>query len=140
MFQAVGKPSIGTKISAAGVIILAISIYPFSLKWGMVGTAFSVFLSTMITLPFNCYMAIKMAKCSLKEFFKPISMALINTGLMVIGIIVIKNYLFVQVGFWQFFSLVFAGATIYFMVAYFFDRYFNYGIYKLIKKRITALK
>lgn len=140
MFQAVGKPSIGTKISAAGVIILAITIYPLSLKWGITGTAVSILLSILITLPVYCYMAIKIIKCSVWEFIKPAFVALINTGLMVIGIFVIKNYLFVQIGFVQFFSLIFAGATIYFMVAYFFDRYFNYGIYKLIKERITALK
>ena len=140
MFQALGRPSVGTKISAFGIIILGIIIYPLSRKWAMSGVALSIFLSTLITLPFNCYMAIKMAKCSLREFFKPVFMALINTGLMVTGIVIIKNYLFVQASFWQFFSLIFVGATIYFIVAYFFDRYFNYGIYKLIKERITALK
>jgi O-antigen/teichoic acid export membrane protein len=140
MFQAVGRPSIGTKISAAGVIILAITIYPLSLKWGITGTAVSILLSSLLTLPVHCFMAIKIAKCSGREFIRPILLALINTGIMMSGIFGLKNYFFIQISFVQFFSLVFIGAAIYFMVAYFFDRYFNYGIYKLIRERITALK
>jgi len=140
MFQAVGRPSIGTKISAAGVIILAITIYPLSLKWGITGTAVSILLSTLITLPVHCSMAIKIVKCSGREFIRPILLALINTGLMMSAVFGVKNYLFVKIGFVQFFSLIIGGAAIYFVVAYFFDRYFNYGIYKLIKERIAALK
>ena len=140
MFPAVGRPSIGTKISAVGVIILAITIYPLTLKWGITGTAVSILLSTLITLPVHSYMAIKVAKCSGREFISPILLAMINTGIMMIGIFVVKNYLFVKIGFVQFFSLVIGGAAIYIVVSYFFDKIFNYGIYKLIRDRIIALK
>ena len=140
MFQAVGRPSIGTKIATAGVIVLAITIYPLSLKWGITGTAVSILLSTLITLPVHCYMAIKIAKCSVGEFIRPILLAMINTGIMMIAVFGVKNYLFVQIGFVEFFSLVISGAAIYFVVAYIFDKFFDYGVYKLIKDRITATK
>jgi hypothetical protein len=74
------------------------------------------------------------------EFIKPILFAIINTGIMVIGVFGIKNYLFMKIGFVQFFSLVIGGAVIYFVAAYIFDRYFDYGIYKLIHERVKALK
>jgi len=67
-------------------------------------------------------------------------LAMINTGIMMSGIFGVKNYLFIKVGFVQFFSLIVSGAVIYFVVAYFFDKFFEYGIYKLIGKRIKALK
>jgi PST family polysaccharide transporter/lipopolysaccharide exporter len=140
MFQAVGRPSIGTKIEAVGVIILAITIYPLSLKWGITGIAISFLLSILITLPVHCYMAIKIVKCSVWEFIKPILLAMINMGIMMNGIFGVKNYLFIKVGFVQFFSLIVSGAVIYFIIAYFFDKFFDYGIYKLIKDRIMALK
>jgi len=140
MFQAIGKPSIGTKIGAAEVMILAITIYPLSLKWGITGTALSFLLSILIALPVHCYMAIKISKCTVGEFIKPILLAMINTGIMMIAVFGVKNYLFVQIGFVQFFSLVVGGAVIYFVVAYIFDKFFDYGIYKLIRERIKALK
>ena len=139
MFQAVGRPSIGTKIATAGVIILAVTIYPLSLKWGITGTAVSILLSTLITLPVHCYMAIKISKCSVWEFFTPILLAMINTGIMMIVVFGVKNYFFVKIGFVHFFSLIVGGAIIYFIIAYFYDRFFDYGIYKLIKTRIVAL-
>jgi len=140
MFPAVGRPSIGTKISAGGVVILAITIYPFSLKWGITGTAVSILLSTLITLPVHCCMAIKISKCTVAEFAKPILLAMINTGIMMSGIFIVKNFLFTQIGFIQFFSLIVGGVAIYFMVVYFFDKYFDYGLYKLIKDKMIALK
>jgi len=140
MFQAVGRPSIGTRIAAAGVIILGITIYPLSLKWGITGTAVSISLSTLITLPVHCCLAIKISKCTVVEFIKPISLAIINMGVMMCVVFAVKKYIFVRVGFGHFFSLVGVGAMIYFIVAYFFDKIFNYGIYKLIKERIMALK
>ena len=140
MFPAVGRPSIGTKIEAAGTIILVITIYPLSLKWGITGTAVSILLSILITLPVHCYMAIKISKCTVTEFIRPILLAMINTGIMMIIVFGVKNYLFTQIGFIQFFSLVVGGTAIYIVVAYFFDKIFNYGIYKLIRDRIIALK
>lgn len=140
MFQAVGRPSVGTKIATAGVIILAITIYSLSLKWGITGTAVSILLGTLITLPVHCYMAIKIVKCSVWEFIKPILLAIINTGIMMSAVFWVKNYLFVKIGFVEIFSLVIGGAIFYFAVAYLFDRYFSYGIYKLIRERIIALK
>jgi hypothetical protein len=74
------------------------------------------------------------------EFIRPILLAMINSGIMMSAVFGIKNYLFVKIGFGQFFSLIVGGAAIYFVVSYFFDRYFDYGIYKLIHERVKALK
>ena len=139
MFQAVGKPSINTKILTIGVIILAVFIYPLSLKYGITGTAISYSLSNLITLPIYCYMAIKILKSSVGEIIKPILLALINTGIMMIVIFSIKEYLFVQIGFIQFFILIIIGIIIYLIIAYFYDKLYDYGIYKLIKNRIKVL-
>jgi NDP-sugar pyrophosphorylase family protein len=73
------------------------------------------------------------------EIIKPISLALINTGIMMIVIFSIKEYLFVQIGFMQFFILIIIGIIIYLIIAYFYDKFCDYGIYKLIKSRIKGL-
>ncbi|GAG63173.1 unnamed protein product [marine sediment metagenome] len=140
LFQAVGMPSINTKIYTFRLLILGLCIYPLSFYYGIIGIAFSIFLSSLFVLPFIGYMALKIMKCSFLEFIKPILLPLINTLLMVVGIFIIKKYIFIKIDFIKFFYLIFAGMIIYFMIAYLFDRYFNYGIYKLIKERIAALK
>ena len=139
-FQASGRPSIGTKISALGVIILAIIVYPLTARWGATGAVTSLFLSVLLPSPIIWYAAMKIAKCSFWEFFKPVMFAMINAGIMMVAIFAIKNFLFVQIGFVQFFSLIVGGVAIYFMVAYFYDKFFDYGIYKLIHERVKALR
>lgn len=137
-FQALGRPSIGTKISLLRVIILIIVCYPLSSMWGITGAVTSLFLATLIPSPIVWYMAIKTTRVTFMEFFIPVLIALINTGIMVCIIIVLKQYILNQVHMPVFFFLIFAGMIIYLACASFFDRYMNYGVYNLIKSRITA--
>ena len=139
-FQASGRPSIGTKISAIGVIILAITVYPLTARWGAPGAVASLFLSVLITSPIVWYMAIRVMRCTLGEFFKPVLISLINTGVMVCGILLIKNSISMQVGFAGVFGLIFVGMFIYGVMTFIFDKCANYGIYKLTRERIAVLR
>jgi len=138
-FQASGRPSIGTKISTLGVIILAIIVYPLSSRWGATGAVASLFLSVLIPSPIVWYMGIKVIKCTYSEFFKPVLISLINAGIMVCVIIVIKNLIVMQVSFAGFFGLIFVGIVTYIAVAFCFDRCLNYGSYRLIRERVAVL-
>jgi len=140
LFYASGRPSINTKIAAFGLIILASLIYPLSLRWGVVGTVSSLFLSVLLLSPIIWYVAIKTIKCSFPEFVKPVLFSLINMAVMVSTIFVIKRYIFPQVNIASFFGLVFAGMMIYLVVACFLDKYLNYGMYRLVRERIAVLK
>ena len=139
-FQASGRPSIGTKISMLGVIILVIIVYPLSSRWGMTGTVFSLFLSALLTSPIVWYMVIRIVKCSVSEFAKPVLFPLINTGIMVTIISIIKKYVLTYINLANFVGLIFVGVTIYFVIAYFFDRCVSYGIYRLVMERVDSLK
>ena len=137
-FQASGRPSIGTKISTFGIIILVIIVYPLSSKWGSIGAVSALFLSSLISSPIVWYMAIQVIKCTYSEFFKPVLLSLINTGIMVSVIHVIRT-VFIQFSFAELFGLIFVGIVIYNIVAYLFTKYLNYDSYKLIMERITVL-
>jgi len=139
-FQASGIPSIVTKISFLGAVILLIIIYPLSSRWGVTGTVASLFLSVLFPSPIVWYMAIRTTRCSIQEFFKPVLLPLINTGIMVSAILVIEQFVLIRPNFTGFFGLIFIGIITYFAVAYSFDRYLNYGSYRLIKQRILALQ
>jgi len=138
-FQASGKPSIGTKISTISVIILAILVYPLSSRWEVTGAVASLFLSALIPSPIVWYMAIRVMRCTFGEFFKPVLISLINTGIMVCIIIVMKNLILTQVSFTGFFGLIFVGMLIYAAMTFIFDKCTNYGAYNLIKQRIAVL-
>jgi O-antigen/teichoic acid export membrane protein len=138
-FQATGRPAIGTKISTLGVIILAISLYPLTSRWGATGAVASLFLSALITSPIVWYMAIKVIRCSSWEFLKPILISLINTGIMVSTIFVIREYYSTNINYFGFFGLIFIGIIVYLVIAYYFDKYTAYGMYRSIRERMDAL-
>jgi len=137
-FLASGKPSIATNITFFSVIILVIIVYPLSSKWGATGAVASLFLSVLLSSPIISYMVIRVIRCTFAEFFKPVSIALINTSIMVFTITIFKQYVFNQIYIQEFFFLIFIGTTIYLTFSCFFERYMNYGIYKLIKTRIAV--
>ena len=98
------------------------------------------FISFLIVSPISWYMAIKVTGCSFLEFSKPIIISLINTGIMVFVLIVIKQGMIGQIYFPQFILLIFSGMTVYLLVAYFIGRVINYNVYKLIKQRLIVLR
>ena len=128
-FQASGRPSIGTKISALGVMILVTLVYPLSVRWGAPGAAASLFLSVLLTSPIVWYMAIRVMRCTYSEFFKPVLISLINTGIMVSVVLAMKDLIGTQIGFGGFFGLVFMGVFIYGGMSFIIDKYTNYKIY-----------
>jgi len=139
-FQAVGKPAIGTKISMIGTIILICIVYPLSSRWGVAGAVASLFFSSLIPSPIAWYLAIKVIGCSFLEFFKPVIISLINTGIMVFTLTILRQFVPVQIHILQFLLLIFAGMTIYLLVAYIIGRVVNYDVYKLLMQRISVLR
>ena len=139
-FQASGRPSIGTKLSAFGVMVLIIFIYPLCSQWGITGVVASLFLSVLIPSPIIWYMVIKLMRGTFGEFFKPILISLINTGIMVFIILVIKERILTHVNIAEFFGLIFVGIITYLGFAYFLGRVMNYEVYKLIMQRIVVLR
>lgn len=139
-FYAKGNPSIGAKLAYLGVLIFAITVYPFSSRWGATGAVSSLFLSYLVPAPIGWYLAIRMMKCTFLEFFKPILISIINTGIMVSIIVVIKEYFLLEVKFVEFFGLIVVGMLTYAVMATIFDKYAKYGIYSLIRERIAAFR
>lgn len=139
-FQATGRPAIGTKISTLGVIILAITVYPLTVRWGATGAVASLFLSVLLTSPMVWYMAIKIIGCSVGQFMKPLALSLISTVVMASSIMGIKEYMAVQIGIIGFGGLVVGGMIIYISAAFLFDKLANYGMYGLIRERVAGFR
>jgi len=133
-FQASGKPSVGTKISIIQILIIASTIYPLTVVFGLTGTISSVFLSLICTTPISFYYGTKLMKCSLKEVSQPIIVPLISSVSMIIIISGVKEYLLSNVSFIWFGGLVLFGIIIYIGILLVFERYSNYDIFTLIKR------
>jgi len=77
-FYAVGKPEIETRWQVVRLIVLAASIYPLTLQWGILGASVAVCLSTLVSTIGFIFMVIGVTRCGVKDFSKMIVFPLIS--------------------------------------------------------------
>lgn len=140
IFQAVGKPGIGTKITSLTVILMVLMIYPLSHQWGLQGTVAVVFLSQVIVAPLTLYMGRRISKCTWVELLSPILFSVISTGIMMITMRAAKFYLFSESDFYSFIGLIVIGIITYGIITYLLDKLFQFGVYSIIRERILAAR
>jgi len=138
IFYGVGKPKVDTKLQILRLFILALLIYPFTVKWGILGTSFVVFLSIFITSIGFSYYAIKITKCGIKDFTKTIVIPLINAAFVTVLIVGSKSI--ISSGMWKFIIFTGVGFLTYFIMTYISDKLFNYKMHALLKESFQSLK
>ena len=139
VFQAIGKPKIETKWQLIRLFILAALIYPFSLRWGILGASIAVFLSILVsTIGFN-YAVIKATKCKIKNFSKVTILPLVNVILMILFISFLKTNLN-MIAIWEFFLLAGFSVLIYISITYLLDRFLKYGMRPLIQEHMMLFR
>ena len=138
IFYAVGKPKIETRWQVIRLFVIAALIYPFTIKWGILGASIVVFLSIFISnIGFNVNV-IKITRCRIKDFSKLIVIPLVSVIIMISSISVLKYYTN-TIGLLSFFSLFSIGVLIYLGITYLFVKYLNYKIQILIRESLNSL-
>ena len=123
IFYAVGKPKIDTVLQVIRLAVIAIFIYPFSVRWGILGASIVVLMSiATATIGFSV-MSIRITKCDIMQFAKPIILPLINIGIVVFVILKFRNVL--GTGIWQFLILFCTGTLLYLFITLVFDKLLN---------------
>ncbi|MBI4722294.1 MAG: lipopolysaccharide biosynthesis protein [Candidatus Stahlbacteria bacterium] len=137
LFQGVGQPKTLTKMEALALFLLAILIYPLSIRWGILGTALAATLATLIPAMLSFYKAVKIIDWNMMDLSKVILPPLINTGIMILIIFALKRGNIV--GITNFLLFIAIGILSYFYTTYLFMKFFKYRILALIKESISAL-
>jgi lipopolysaccharide exporter len=120
IFMAVGKPEIRTKLQSAQLTLLAILIYPLTIKLGILGTAIAV---TSYALVFNfvaVYKVVNITKSAFKKVAKIFILPLIATLFMISTAFILKAWLFINPSLFSFFTIATVGITTYFLAFYLF--------------------
>ncbi|MBA7480092.1 Lipopolysaccharide biosynthesis protein WzxC [subsurface metagenome] len=135
IYQAVGKPGVATKLQFVRLILLVIIIYPFTIKWGILGTSLAVLLSILPVEPISFYLAMKIIKCRVWEFGKLIALPTLGVITMSTAILASKFFIFGITGMVSFFTLIAVGVIAYITMAIIFDWLFRYNIGETIRKQ-----
>ncbi len=137
VFMAVGKPEIRTKTQFAALVLLAILIYPLTMRFGILGTSMAV---TGYALIINFYVIyrvlniIKISKSDYGKLGKIIIFPLIGTLVIIIITFFLKIHLDISIV--SFLLVVITGMFIYLLVICLFDKLFSYGSRQPIKKQL----
>jgi O-antigen/teichoic acid export membrane protein len=139
VFGGIGKPHIDTKWQIIRFMVLAVSIYPLTAAWHMVGTSFAVLLSISIATIGFSVMVIKQTRCGYQSFFKYIIFPSINTFVMIIIIhFIILHYAILT--YYHFVLISIISSLVYITSTYLLDRLFNYNIRRLLAEIIIYIK
>lgn len=139
IFYALGKPKIDTKLQIVRLSVLTALIYPFTIKWGILGASIVVVLSISVSNIGFCLNAIKMTQCSVKNFSKTIAFPLVNGIIMVSFIFALKGSV-KDVGVWEFLLFFVVSILIYFGITHLSNRHLDYGTLSLIKESLNSFK
>lgn len=131
LFYAVGKAKIDTKLQIIRFLILAICIYPLTVKFGILGTSIAVFFSNFITTIGFILITLNITKCSPKKHTKTLLIPFITTLLMLFFMTILKSI--IGKGLFEFIFLIISGVFSYGFIIYLLDKKLNYNILKLLK-------
>ncbi|MDR9768945.1 MOP flippase family protein [Acetomicrobium sp.] len=139
LFQAIGKPKIDTQWQVIRLLVLAISVYPLTVLWGVLGTAIAVLVSIFTTFLGCSMMVIKVTGCDIKSYNKAVACPLVAGIIMVFFIVALKNILSSSV-IYTFFFFVIIGGFVYLAVIYILSKLFRYNIGTFVRNCWTSLR
>ena len=138
IFYGVGRPRIDTMWQVIRLIVLIALIYPFTMRWGILGASIAVLFSILVSTFGFSFMVIKITRCELKNFGKMIVLPMLYSMIMIVIVIILKDSMQL-IGVLGFFFLVGVGVISYFFVAFLFDSLLNYRIKKFIREKLDFL-
>lgn len=131
LFMAIGKSKLLPLLQAVRLSLLAILIYPLSMRWGIVGTALAVTISSTIYQPLPEYLLIKTVKIRPWTLLKQIFLPIAGTIFMIVTVSLFKATV-VSTNIFDFIISVCIGIAAYSGICSIFDRVFSYGSWQLI--------
>jgi O-antigen/teichoic acid export membrane protein len=136
ILHAIGKPKVDTTWQMIRLLILFLSIYPLTLRWGISGTSTAVLLSISVATLGFIIKTISFIKIDIIRLSKILYLPFVNT--IIISLIILfylKNNSIVN---WSHLLVVsFISLCLYLVLTFVSDFSFKYGMRNLIKEIIT---
>jgi O-antigen/teichoic acid export membrane protein len=134
VFGSIKRPEINTKCQIVRLAFLTVTIYPLANGWGIQGAAYSALVSSLAASVLYSYYLKNVVKITLKNLLSNLLIPSMNTMLTIAFIFFLKTQIQIVTP-WQFvLCVLIATATYIFLAGMLFDRYLNYGMYRLIKE------
>ena len=138
LWLAIGKPHLPTYFHIAKLVLLAALIYPFTMWWGMLGTAIAVAVESAVVDIFTFPVMLRTIKCSAWTLFRQILFPFAATAVMVGILAFLRSRLPQGAGMPYFFMIVALGVFIYVACIWLLERFANYGLVASVRQVLRA--
>lgn len=126
LFNSVGKPYVNTALWTATVVLLGITIYPFTTMWGIRGAAWA---TVVAAVPFvvGLYVATRTLQTRILSLLRPLAVPIMSAALMLAILTLIKNWVPDLDNAWMLGWAPLVGASVYFVAIFTAHRYLGYA-------------
>jgi O-antigen/teichoic acid export membrane protein len=138
-FQAIGKPRIPAKIQLVKLIVLAVLIYPFTIWWGIAGTALAMLVATAALQPLVFGMFRRVIGCPISDILRVCRVPCVSTILMLSAVLAVRTFFCPEPSLYQFVFLVIIAGAVYAASVLLADILFGYGIRATARQLIGQL-
>ncbi|MBE0535804.1 MAG: lipopolysaccharide biosynthesis protein [Phycisphaerae bacterium] len=139
LFSAVGKPGTSTGLQIVKLVALIAFIYPFTHRWGFVGTSALIVIIGMAAQPFGLYLAKRILQCRMSDLIRPAILPLAATLIMVATVMLIRTVALQKTNVTSFLLLGLLASAAYLVVVYVGDRLVRGRIREIIAEQVTFL-
>jgi lipopolysaccharide exporter len=138
VFYAVGKPGIDTRLQVVRCVILAVLIYPLTVRWGIVGSAFAVFANILVANMGFAYAGLRLLNARFSEYASSVGFPLAG---MAVGLLITSQIKEIfGIGIWPFILYTVVFLLSYCAIAYLSVKLFSYGIQTIIRDSLRSLR
>ncbi|MCK5000180.1 MAG: oligosaccharide flippase family protein [Anaerohalosphaera sp.] len=131
-----GNPHWTTYMQIIRLIIIGVLIWPLTAKWQISGTALTIVITSIVTIPTDLYVLRKNIDCKVSEILQVLFSYLISFLAMLVVTIYARLYYFDQISFVNLFVLAALATAVYITVSVICDKFFDTGLVEMIKQKI----
>lgn len=140
IFMAYGKPQANWCFHFIRLAILAITIYPLTKLWGIIGTAISTVLVGVLVNPLGTLLICRILSCSIWENLKKTISPLCASIIMAIVLLASKSFFFSETTLLFLILHITIGISTYLISVWLFDFIFRHGLREIIQEQISVIR
>ncbi len=138
VFMAVGKPGIRTRIQAAQLVLLAVIIYPLTMRWGLTGTSIAVTIDALVFNLVAVNRVFSLLRARSGDVWRTFLFSLLSTVVSAALVLLLKRHVLTTPNVRHFLALAASGVCCYLIMVYITDSLFHYIDGRYIRERLFA--
>jgi len=122
VYWGIGKPKLSQNVGIANLVVMALIIYPLTLKFGLPGTATAITVAKAITLCINYTVWKKVVHGKIIEVLQLLVFPILASVIMVLVLWLMKKYLYNNILWYHLIILISSGMAVYFAQVFLFQK------------------